>query len=46
MKCTVGCVEAQGIANNKKTAKHDAAKLALQKLQESPSYHTFMAVSY
>lgn len=43
MKCTVGCVEAQGIANSKKTAKHDAAKLALQKLQESPSYHTFMA---
>ena len=45
MRCTVGDIIAEGSGYGKKKAKHEAAKVALNKLKESQLYVDYVNVS-
>ena len=45
MRCTVGDIVAQGSAYGKKKAKHEAARVALNKLRETQLYVDYVNVS-
>ena len=45
MRCTVGDIIAQGSGYGKKKAKHEAARVALNKLKESQLYIEYVNVS-